>query len=640
MTTEATLNDLISEARDCANDSYNAAESLVNRARNVANSAALLSVGTLTFSMDSILDSLNHDKDPGVFTDQYVKPTTRPDAPSLATTYLPSIPTFPAAPDAVDTSGLFEHQLPVYDVGTFDDPAPDVDTDIDIPTAPVLTEEEAPDVDRGIDVRDAPVLSTPSFDKDGSDIALPDQAGDLSTQYQADVTNARPEIFDWADSQVDAWVSKFSPEYHTALARLETKINAGIDGGTALSDTIEQQIYDRARNRIDSERQRLESEATSGMGKRGFDMPQGAVSAMLFNSDIEAFKAIAGEARDVAIRRAEIEIDHAKFIMQLSAGMRESLRSAALGFAQVLLQINGQSMEYSRDIASIAMQVYQLLHDRSRLEISLLQIQFQAYETRLKSSMADMELYKMELDAALAVKDADLKDVQIWREKIAADDNKIQLYLGKLRGISEEAGLRKLSVDLYGEKVKAFLGQVSAKESEFRAFEAAMRGDESIVNAQVQKVSAYRTEVEAVGTKSQVESQHAQAVTAHNQALNDIFNTEMRGYLGDSDVEKARHGAAVESYKAGLIRYQADLESQLKHLDTKYNRARLELQAASESIGVRLREQVAQGELFQSRIQLQARTAMSGAETMSNIAANAVGAQNTWIGLANQTINS
>lgn len=636
MAAEATLEEIINDARDFASTSYDEATDLISRAQSAANTSISLTPRSLNFSAPDAED-FDLTDDPGEFADGYTPPITRPDSPGLLALHIPELPEFPEAPGALDTSGLFQFDRPVFDLAGFTKTAPEVNTDIDFPEAPDIQEYAAPDT-TPLSLRDTPSITVPTFNPDVV-VNDPGAVPDIAEAYKQRLAEVVPALRDWVETYADAWIDRYAPQYHTALATLEAKIAEGYEGNTALPDSVEQQIFDRGVSRAEAERANLDAEAADRFARRGYRLPPVALAAQLGRNQEAVARNAADVAREVAIRRAEIEHQHVQFVMQLSTGIRDAMRSQVLQYAGLLVSINGQALQDSQQLASIMATVYQLLTDRARLDMDHLRTLAQIFETQMKAALADIEIFKVEMEAAKLRKDAELSDVEVWSKKIDAQNTRINLYLAQLRAITEQVGIERLRVDIFGSEVSAYTALTNAKEAEFGAYRSAIAGDEAIVQAQTEKVRAYSAEVDAARTKVQAEAALTDVGVQYNRNLIDVFRAELEAFGRDLDAEGRRFDSSADTYKYRLERFRQLLDAQLNEQRNRYDSSRLDLDARRAQTEADVRTLLSQAELLAERVRLIANTASSGAEAHAAMASSAVSAQNTMVNLVNETVN-
>lgn len=640
MSAEATVTDLINDARTFAQTSYDEAGDLISSAQSAANSIVLLEPRSLNFSAPEAITFTNLG-DPGQFQDGFTVPGGKPTSPNdqLVGLHLPELPTFPDAPDPLNTDGLFDIDRPQFNIGDFGGTAPVVDTDITLPATPELQEYEAPETNP-LDLRATPTVDTfPQFDSSAVSISDPGDAPDSAQAYKDRIEAMIPQLRAWVEDYADGWINKYAPEYHTAMAQLEARLSEGYNGNTALPDSVEQQIFDRGVARAEAEVIALDEEAAERFARRGYTLPPVALDARLSDNRQVVARAAAGVARDTAIERAKMEHEHVQFVMQLSSSIRDGMRGQVIQYSGMLANLNAQALQDAMQLANIMNEVYRLLIEQSKNDQDHLRTLAAVYEAEIKSALVDLEIFKVEADVAKTRKDAELADVEVWAKKIDAEERKINLYLAQLRGITEQVGIERLKVDIFGSEVDAYASLVRSKEAEFNAYRAAIAGDEALVRAHAEKVRAYSAEVDAARVKVQAESSLTDAGVQYNRSLIDIFKAELDAWMKEVDAERTRFSSGADAYRAQLDGFSKRVDIQIEQQRSVYDAARLDLQAQSEQTRADVRTLLAQGKLFQDRIALIAQTAIAGAGAHGSMASSAVSAQNTMVNLVNETLN-
>lgn len=570
------------------------------------------------------------------FTAQYYAPTNNASLNALETLYIPTLPSFGSAPTPLDTAALFLQPVPVYDINPFDGTAPPIDTNIPIPDSPTIVMPDAPIISTLV-IPESPDITIPDFVPVDTNATDPGVLGDVVAKAEQVYKDSLPEMRSFLDSVVNSWMATYAPEYDVAMDKLEAKIAAGIDGGTAMSDTIEQQIYDRAKDRVEAERERAEQDLLEGMSKRGYTIPPSAVSAGLNQIQQATSKNLAATAAETTIARAKLEHEHCQFIMNLSSTLHQGLLNTAVQYAQQLVQINGQALQYSKQIAETMISEYNLRLERYIAELQLAGIQTQIYEAQLKAAMADLTIFESEIRAAELQKNIEKIDVDVYQALIKAESVKIDTYIAELQGVTIQSNLEKLKLDIYGEQIKAYTAEINGKKAEFDVYTAAIGGDEAKVRAYASQVNAYTQEVNAAKTQADVEISHSKAITEYNKNIIDEYRAELAGYGAELDAAKTTFGAEAEAFRGRIDAYKAEQTVILQTLDSTYKHSALDLDAAKASLDAEVQKEVAIREIAQRGIAAGGSTAVGVANSMASLAGSAASATNTIVNMAQES---
>jgi hypothetical protein len=574
---------------------------------------------------------------PPAFSGVYDAPSNTATLDDLASLYVPTLPDVGTSPDRLDTSLLFDQVEPVYDINPFDESVPVVDTDLDLPPTPLLLIPDTPDIS-DVTLPTAPDITIPDFVPVDTNATDPGVVGDVVAKAEQIYNDSLPVMKDFLDGVVDGWMNTYGPEYPAAIAKLEAKIAAGIDGGTAMSDAIEGQIFDRARDKVNEEQERATSDLLDGMSKRGYQLPPSAVSAGLNQIQQAASKNVAAAAAETAIARAKLEQEHAQFIMTLSSTLHLGLINTAIQYSQQLVAINGQALTYSQQISNTMVAEYNLRLERYKAELQLAGIQTEIYETQLKAALADITIFEAEIRVAELQKNIEKIDVEVYQALIKAEATKIDSYVAQLQGVTTQANLEKLKVEIYGEQVRAYVAQVGAKKAEFDVYTSAIGGDEARVRAYATEVQAYSQEVNAAKAIADVEIAHSRAIADNNKNIIDEYRAELSGYVAEIEAAKITFGAQAQAYGANIDAYKAEQTAYIETLTAAYKHSALDLDAAKASLSADTQVELGTRQIAQQGIAAGGSVSASVANAMSSLAGSAISGSTTIVTASTEAV--
>lgn len=141
---------------------------------------------------------------------------------------------------------------------------------------------------------------------------LTDQLADFFTTYYPLATDAFDEATNWL-------------------------VNAITVGGTGISPDVEDQIWQRARDRVIADGARVEATAVSEFADRGFDLPPGALAARLQESRFQTLTKTHEISRDAAIDQAKMEVENVRFAVDLAMKTRIQALEAAGNYLRAIM---------------------------------------------------------------------------------------------------------------------------------------------------------------------------------------------------------------------------------------------------------------------------------------------------------------
>lgn len=114
-------------------------------------------------------------------------------------------------------------------------------------------------------------------------------------------------------------------------------VNTITVGGTGINPAVEAQIWQRDRDRVVVDGQRVEAQVMVDAASRGFRFPPGVAAARLQQARFEQLMKTQEQSRAVAIKQADIEVENLRFAVNLAIESRLRALSAAAEYLRALM---------------------------------------------------------------------------------------------------------------------------------------------------------------------------------------------------------------------------------------------------------------------------------------------------------------
>lgn len=114
-------------------------------------------------------------------------------------------------------------------------------------------------------------------------------------------------------------------------------VNSITNGGTGIAASVEEQIWQRGRDRAVADGARAEAQVLDEFSSRGFSLPPGAMTARLDAVRHEGMAKVNEFNRDVAIESAKIEVESVRFAVEQAIRSRMAAMSAATDYIRALM---------------------------------------------------------------------------------------------------------------------------------------------------------------------------------------------------------------------------------------------------------------------------------------------------------------
>lgn len=627
----ADVDSIISQAGSNARELLSGAESALQR--GVTSASTTTTINRIEEREFGPIDTRTIDIEIPLFTGTYEKPENKAEVPEYDTVDKTIPVSFPP-PVELELGDFFNQIAPTNHAGAFQGSEPDLNigeiTDaINAVPIPTLNEHEAPTLSK-VEIGEVPEVTLPEFNSSVTLTPVGD-APNLCDKFQHQYDTVLPAMQGFIDDTVNGWMAEYAPDLRHNMSVLRDKLEQGMQSGHALSEEFETALYNRARTRADNERGRVQTEIESGVAKRGFTLPPAVLNAGRVAAHQAAADNIAAQSLELAIERAKMEVQHTQFSMQLAQGVDQMLISSALQYAQTMVSVNGQALEYATQAATLLATTHELLLKKAEIDIAILSAEARVYETELKAALAVYERFRLELETAKMQTEVDLAQVTLYSKAMDAETIKVQQYVAILDGIGKRAELEKLKVDIYGEQVKAYVATLSGVKAETDIYIAALRGDESKVKAELAKVDVYAKQVDAAATQERANIERMKATAATNQSKAEQYKAQLAGYQSEVHAEAQSFSAETKSHQAQLTTVSAQIQSQRDVYKSEYDAVITGLEAEKLNLEAQIFNKKTQLEIFLSKTKLKTDTNVAVGQIYSSMASAALSSQNTMV---------
>jgi len=579
-----TAQDLITDARGFASSTLEDARSaLADSQSSIANIANFGIITDINVDLPSLPEGFDLLAPPNLI-DVEFSPPPAPDTTVTGELPLPEL-LIPSAPIRGDITKP-DITLPDKpgDLPVFSAIAPDIDLDLKFPDVPpefVVPRAPTPTVgDYPVPVK--PVVTTPEF----SAVLPTDNTvapTDLDTKFETAYRDISPVMVASLEGQLDAYLTKINPQYHTQLAALETKLTDYLAGGTALSESVENAIYERSKDKNNAEAIRTQTTAFDDAARRGFSIPPITAIAAVNRARQGAADNNARAGVEIAIKQAELEQQNLQFAITTSATLRNAALQASIAYHQSLVVINGQALEFSKNILQAVVEIFNLSLQAFASRLEVYKAEAGVFETKLRATLATIQIYQAEIDAFKALTDVDVAKINAHRASIDVLSALSSVYRAQIDGVLGQARLEAAKVDVFQSQVQAFSSQVDAKNAEWSSYRAEINGEEAKVRLFGAEVAAFNSEMQAFSTEVDAKATIVKTISDHNKSQVEKVNLEVDTYKALVSSLSEVTSARLENQRQQLTAFQIESTAAI-------NNAQLELDRFKSLADVRIKE--------------------------------------------------
>ena len=498
-----------------------------------------------------------------------------------------------------------------------------------LPTAPSIPSVFTPPTLTDIILPTAPQLGTlPVFDavRPEANFDAPDNLDKVTEQQFSLASNNMRRVL---ESEIDVYLAKINPEYHTQMAAIEAKLTWYLAGGTALPVAVEQAIWNRARDKTGAEYLKARDQIMKEGASKGFTIPGGAQYSALNQSRQNAADNNARAAMDIAVKQAEMEQANMQFAVKQSADLRSMAVNATVGMAGTLAQINAQALDYAKSIVSALIEVFDAKIKLVTTLVEIYRADAEVYGTRLRAALVMFEVYKTEMEGAKIAAEVDQARVAAFSAQVQAWGAVAALYKAQVEGAMAAAELEKLKVSIFSAEVQAYSARVAGKEAEWRGYAAQIQGEAEKGQAYSAEVQADAERVRAWEAKIQGYKARVEAIASKNESAARVYTASVQGYAAAVQGEAAAVQAETSAFDATIRAYSAEAQAAEAQAKLGLSANETNLRSAIQLYDLVTHKQMHDMDLVTQKIQRQAEVAVSAGQVLAGMSSSATAGINS-----------
>lgn len=492
---------------------------------------------------------------------------------------------------------------------------------------------------------DAPVLSfpaAPEFDgtaPDAPGVNLVYEEPELSVELPSapDLLSLNVTPFDGLNiptidfeipelEVVEPSIREYTPgaEYTSSLlTALQTSLQDRIEnGGTGISQDVENAIWDRGRERElrSAEQARMGLEDMEAMG---FFFPPGVYIDARLKILTETDAAIKGHSREVMIKAAELEQENVKHALTTATQLEAQL----IDYSNAVEQRLFESTKYATE-AGIA--VYNAKVQGYTAFVQAYTARVRIYEAQVQAETARVDAYRAQIQAEEAKAQINRALVEQYRAQIDAALSSIRIFEARIAGIQAKAQIEKTKIEIFGEQVRAYAADVNA-------YTAGVEGFRARIQAEGTKQEAYRSRVQAYTAQVEASSKIIESRIAAFRGNLDAYTARWDGYRSAYQAEAAK-AQAISSYNTSVAdSFKAEVGAAVSYNEVLTKQWQVSLEQAQRTAEIGIQSAKANAELYVTTRSIAVDAAKVGAQVSAQLGASALNAINWSTSIANSS---
>jgi hypothetical protein len=346
----------------------------------------------------------------------------------------------------------------------------------------------------------------------------------------------------------DLEFSYVEPIYSSALKdALTTKLLSDVEnGGTGLSEEVEDAIWERTRERDDKDYVEAATKLDSRWSGRNFSLPDGVLTE-LHQSLIEDDKNQRTErSRDILIKQAELAQTNTHFAITSSL----ALEQLELNHAN---EVNNRALEAAKSAVELGIAFHNLKISDFNIQLERAKLQAVEQGSRLEAEKLRLEAYRTELLEAQARSALDKDLMAEYNLDLERYEKFLRLFTAEQGAVQTALGIEGLKISLYKENINDHKARLDAQRNQAFLYGEQVKGELGKVSVYVAELEAEKTRVATLKVQTDIE------IAKLNESIK-LQDLQLRAFIGNIERYKAETGLASIELSQEAVMYGHDVD--------------------------------------------------------------------------------
>jgi len=380
-----------------------------------------------------------------------------------------------------------------------------------------------------------------------------------------------PENFSYteADYGSDIWAD--------LLAKVLNDIR---NGGTGLGALVEEELYNRALARQETENERLYQEVENYFEARGFTLPVGAMAGRLAEAVREVSRNNTEINSKITIDQAQLAQTNTHFMIDKGVQLEGMLRDF---FNQQATRL----LDASKTIATLGIEIFNTEVNKFNAEVQLHQARGAIYESKVKASLIEANIYKTQIEACGVKADVEKNVVARYAESVKAYKTNWEIYTTAMDASKTKAAVEKIKIENFRALVEAYIARIEADKAKFVSYGLELEGSHTEALIYSEQIKAHALKIENAKASAEIDYKVSDLDLKLNREKTEQYKALLDGYSTEVNAIDAGNTKLLDAFKAEATAYSAETTAyglkwaaQIKQMDVFVNDARLKLDEA------------------------------------------------------------
>ena len=318
------------------------------------------------------------------------------------------------------------------------------------------------------------------------------------------------------------------------------------NGGTGLAASVEQDIFDRGKERDDQNFLDAGDKVDSKWSGKGFSLPDGVLVEQHKNLIVDYRNQRTDTNRDITIKQAELAQVNTHFAITSTLSLEQLELNHANEIANRALRAEEASVNFGIAFHNLKVTDYNIQLEKAKVQATIQNSQLDA--ERLK-----LEEYRVQLLESEAKGKLDRDLMANYTLDLERYEKYLNLFKAEQGAVQTALGIEGLKIDFYNSNISEYRSRLEGQKNEADLYIARNEGE-------LAKVRVYEAEVGAEGTRVQTLKLQVDAEIAKLEQSIKLQELELRAFLGNIEKYKAVSEVAQVELSQEAIMYGHDID--------------------------------------------------------------------------------
>lgn len=502
--------------------------------------------------------------------------------------------------------------------------------DIPLPDRPVLVDVQSPTIDFNIPV--------PEYSDVSAEVPFPtlrpiDLPEPPVLSLDTITFDGTPPVFEGTAPDI-ADFQFTNADYQPILVdQVREKCLAMMNGQTGLPAEVEDALFERAREREVEQGERVVQQAQDEWAAKGHRLMAGPLARRVDRARNEASMKISQLNRDQFIEHWRIHIEQLRQALATSVALEEALM-------RMFMDAEGRRFQAARMRLDMALAIFNAMISKFNADAGVFQTFAAVYRERIQAEQAKVEVYAAELRGKQLIGELNEQDVRIFAQRLQALQVNAEIYRARVQGYAERFRAIGAQVEVYRAQLEGNKTLADIYEADIRAFGEQVRAQMTREERFNVKATIYGKQIDAWKAQYEGLLQGHTAEVETARLKRDVFVANGQRLQAFIEAESARIQSLVQKYQAlaAEIGAKSEVERSRYALMLSLAQARIEQMRAAYEILLKNGEINIQSGLQAANLQLRAME--TAATTLAQLAAGFTSAASINAGISDSSSSS